>query len=84
VKRPKDLTVGAIVTFRWVDSSQGDFEEDLREWEEDCSWSAVGEVVKCSKRFLTISYGRYEQKPWICHSPLSVPWTQVLDLEVLR
>lgn len=83
--KPKRSLLGKIVSFKWRDSFQGDFEEELPDIDEDVIWQAVGVVVRETDLFLTITYGVQEGKPHNLHSPLSVPWTQILPrtLEVL-
>lgn len=86
MKRPGRALMGEVVAFRWRDSHQGDFEQNVDDIPADVVWTAVGEVVRVDPVFLTISYGRQVEPSGNeknVHSPLSVPWTQIEGLTVL-
>lgn len=83
MNKPRRSLIGKVVRFRWRDSFQGEFEENLADLDTDVIWNAVGLVVRQTDLFLTITYGTQEGKDYNLHSPLSVPWTQILTLKVI-
>ena len=82
----REVFKGDLVVFEWRDSYADHGQNILGEHPFDTTWISVGWVVRVTPLFLTVANGVQQAgaKDEQLDNILSVPWTQIIELDILE